>query len=228
MNIDLLHKMTYIAAIGCLALLVAGMLWGQGMASPQGQYPQGQAGQYPQGQYPAGQYPGQTQPGMQNGPQAATTSQVNDEDFAKEAAQGGMAEVRLGQLAQEKGSNETVKEFGKRMVEDHSAANGKLRSAASRENVTLPTTLSKKEEKTYDQLSQLSGDAFDRAYAKDMVKDHQFDVAAFKEEANNGQKPAIKEFASQTLPTLQEHLKMAREMQRTVSGGTKGNKSAGH
>lgn len=225
MNIDILRKMTYWAAMTGLALLVAGMLWGQGMNSPQGQYPQGQQGG---GQYPGqngGPYPGANQPGMPNGPQPTTTSAVNDNDFAKEAAQGGMAEVKLGQLAEEKGSSQAVKDFGKRMVEDHSAANEKLQTIASREKVDLPTGISKKDQKTYDQLSQLSGDAFDRAYAKDMVKDHQHDISAFKDEASGGQNPAIKGFASQTLPTLEDHLKMARDMQRTVNGN--GSKAGG-
>src|SRR5215469_3502759 len=221
MNIDVLRKVSYWAAMAGLALLVAGMLWGQRMTSPQGQYPQGQQGTYP-GQQP---YPGANQPGLPNGGQPTTTSAFNDTDFAKEAAQGGLAEVKLGQLAEEKGSSQAVKDFGKRMVADHSAANDKLKTVASREKVMLPTTVNKKDQKTYDQLSQLSGDAFDRAYARDMVKDHQHDVAAFKEEASNGQNPAIKGFASETLPTLEDHLKMAREMQRSVSEA--GNKAGG-
>lgn len=220
MNIDILRKVTYWAAMTGLALLVVGMLWGQGVNSPQGQGQMPQAGQGQQGQYPGqnGQYPGANQPGMPNGPQPTTTNAVNDNDFAKEAAQGGMAEVKLGQLAQEKGSSQAVKDFGKRMVEDHSAANEKLKTVASREKIEVPATLSKKDQKTYDQLSQLSGDAFDKAYAKDMVKDHQHDISAFKDEASGGQNAAIKGFASETLPTLQDHLKMAREMQRTVNG----------
>jgi putative membrane protein len=217
MNIDILRRITYWAAMTGLALLVVGMLWGQGMNSPQGQYPQNQ-GQYP-GQ--PGQYPGANQPGMPSGPQPTTTSAFNDNEFAKEAAQGGMAEVKLGQLAEEKGSSQAVKDFGKRMVEDHSAANEKLRTVASREKVSLPSEISKKDQKIYDQLSQLSGDAFDRAYAKDMVKDHQHDISAFKDEASNGENPAIKGFASETLPTLEDHLKMAREMARTNGTGNK-------
>jgi putative membrane protein len=144
---------------------------------------------------------------------------ANDVDFAKEAAAGGMAEVKLGQLAEEKGTNQAVKDFGKRMVEDHSAANEKLNAVASGQKLTLPAKLDKRDQKTYDRLSQLSGDAFDRAYAKDMVKDHQNDIAAFKEEASSGQNAAIKQFASETLPTLEDHLKMAREMERSVGGG---------
>jgi putative membrane protein len=103
------------------------------------------------------------------------------------------------------------------MVDDHSQANDKLKSVASQENVNLPEGLSKKDQATYDKLSKLSGDAFDRAYARDMLKDHQDDIAAFQREARNGRDAGIKSFASETLPTLQDHLKMAREMMRTLS-----------
>jgi putative membrane protein len=152
---------------------------------------------------------------------------VGDAHFAKEAAQGGMAEVRLGQLAQEKGTSDTVKSFGKRMVDDHSKAGDKLKEVASRQNIPLPSDLSAKDQATYDRLSKLNGAAFDRAYARDMVKDHETDVAAFQREANTGKDESLKGFASETLPTLQDHLKQAKEMMKTVGGATaaKGTKS---
>lgn len=153
---------------------------------------------------------------------------VSDARFAKEAAQGGMAEVKLGQLAQEKGSNDAVKSFGKRMVDDHSKAGDKLKEVAAKDSMTLPSDIAAKDQAIYDRLSKLSGAAFDRAYARDMVKDHQDDVAAFQKEANSGKDDALKGFASETLPTLQDHLKEAKEMLKTVGGtaakpGTKSN-----
>lgn len=141
-----------------------------------------------------------------------------DTHFAKEAAQGGMAEVKLGQLAQEKGSSDSVKSFGKRMVDDHSKAGDKLKEVASKENITLPTDIGAKDQATYDRLEKLSGAAFDRAYAKDMVADHQADVAAFRKEANGGKNDSLKGFASETLPTLEDHLKEAKEMMKAVAG----------
>lgn len=132
-----------------------------------------------------------------------------DSHFAMEAAQGGMAEVKLGQLAQDKGSSDAVKQFGKKMVDDHSKANDQLKSVAAKENMTLPTDIDAKDQAVYDRLSKLSGAAFDRAYARDMVRDHKKDVSGYQKEANNGKNDNIKNFASQTLPTLQEHLKMA-------------------
>jgi putative membrane protein len=151
---------------------------------------------------------------------SSTRSATPDVHFAKEAAQGGMAEVKLGQLAQEKGSSDTVKTFGKRMVDDHSKAGDKLKEVASHESITLPSDLSAKDQATYDRLSKLNGAAFDRAYARDMVKDHETDVAAFQKEANAGKNDSLKSFASETLPTLQDHLKQAKEMMKTVGGAT--------
>jgi putative membrane protein len=149
-----------------------------------------------------------------------SSSTAPDVHFAKEAAQGGMAEVKLGQLAQEKGSNDSVKSFGKRMVDDHSKAGDKLKEVASRESITLPNDLSAKDQATYDRLSKLNGAAFDRAYARDMVKDHETDIAAFQKEASAGKDDSLKSFASETLPTLQDHLKQAKEMMKTVGGAT--------
>ena len=155
---------------------------------------------------------------------------VSDTQFAKKAAEGGMAEVKLGQLAQEKGTSDTVKKFGQRMVEDHTKAGDELKRAAAQDNITLPDTISAKDKATYDELSKLSGAAFDRAYARDMVKDHEEDIADFNKEANGGKNAAIKDFATKTLPTLQDHLKEAKEMRQNVSASnptpTKGN-SAG-
>src|ERR1700692_2649838 len=145
---------------------------------------------------------------------------MGDAHFAKEAAQGGMAEVKLGQLAQEKGSNDSVKSFGKRMVDDHSKAGDKLKEVASRKSITLPNDLSAKDQATYDRLAKLNGAAFDRAYARDMVKDHETDIAAFQKEASAGKDESLKSFASETLPTLQDHLKQAKEMMKTVGGAT--------
>jgi len=150
---------------------------------------------------------------------------MDDTHFAKEAAQGGMAEMKLGQLAQDKGLRDSVKNFGKRMVDDHSKAGDKLKAAASQENITLPTDISAKDQATYDRLSKLNGAAFDRAYAKDMVKDHQTDVAAFQKEANGGKLDSLKNFASDTLPTLQDHLKEAKAMMKTVAGSSAAGKN---
>lgn len=147
---------------------------------------------------------------------AKSGSKKMDDVFAKKAAEGGLAEVELGKLAADKASNDDVKAFGKRMVEDHTKANDQLKDIASKENVTLPTELNAKDKAEKDRLSKLSGDAFDRAYINHMVMDHKKDVADFQKEANNGKDDAIKGFAQQTLPTLQDHLKQAQDAQTKV------------
>jgi len=156
-------------------------------------------------------------PGRMDNTMPTQTSMTNDTDFARDAAEGGLAEVKMGELAQQKGTNATVKDFGKRMVEDHTQANDKLKQVASQQNIKLPAKLDKHDQRVYDKLSQLSGEQFDRAYARDMVRDHENDVSSFRQEADNGQNNQIKDFASQTLPTLQEHLKLAQQMQKDVA-----------
>lgn len=168
-------------------------------------------------QQPQGRQPNST---TREGNSETTTTNTKsnaDETFAKKAAQGGMAEVKLGRLAEERGSNPAVKNFGRRMVQDHSKADDELKQATSKENIQLSNELDRSDQVTYDRLSKLSGDAFDRAYARDMVRDHSKDVAEFQREAKNGRNESIKNFAAQTLPTLQNHLDQARQMEQTVN-----------
>jgi len=139
-----------------------------------------------------------------------------DSAFAMKAAQGGMAEVKLGELASEKGTSQTVKDFGKRMVDDHGKANDELKSLASKKGWTLPTDISAKDQATYDRLSKMSGAQFDREYMSDMVKDHKTDVSEFQREADRGTDSELKAWAAKTLPTLQEHLTMAQSGQSST------------
>ncbi len=139
-----------------------------------------------------------------------------DKRFMDKAAQGGMAEVELGHLAEQNGSSQQVKDFGKRMVTDHSKANDQLKQLASQENVTLPTSLDAKDQATKDRLSKLQGAAFDKAYMKDMVMDHKKDVADFKHESMDAKNPQLKNWASETLPTLESHLQEAEKIAPTT------------
>jgi putative membrane protein len=133
-----------------------------------------------------------------------------DQHFMMKAAQGGMAEVQLGKLATQNASSQAVKDFGQKMVDDHSKANDELKGLAARKNVTLPTSLDPQDQATMDRLSKLNGPAFDRAYMRDMVVDHKKDIADFRKEANSGADSDVKTWASNTLPTLQQHLQMAQ------------------
>jgi putative membrane protein len=139
--------------------------------------------------------------------------------FAREAAVGGMAEVELGNLAKERASSSDVKQFGDWMVTDHSKANDELKQWAQQKNVTLPTELDAKHKALRDKLAKLSGDEFDKAYMHEMVTDHQHDVAAFKRESTSGKDADLKAWAGKTLPTLQEHLKLAQDTATKVGAG---------
>jgi putative membrane protein len=145
-----------------------------------------------------------------------------DEAFVMKVAKGGMAEVELGKLASEKGTTDAVKNFGKRMVDDHSKANDELKTLAATKKVTLPSDLNPEDKALRDRLTKLSGRAFDQAYMKAMLSDHIKDVNEFKMEAKSGKDADVKAWAAKTLPTLEEHLKMAREAGGAV--GTSGKK----
>jgi putative membrane protein len=157
-------------------------------------------------------------PGMGPTPQdtqATAPPKVDDKKFAKEAALGGLTEVELGKLAQQKASSDAVKQFAQKMIDDHTKANDELKQAASKGGLQLPDALDKKHQSRVDKLSKLSGAEFDKAYIKDQMKDHQEDVRKFHAEAENGTDPTIKEFASKTVPTLEQHLQMVKDLQKS-------------
>lgn len=135
-----------------------------------------------------------------------------DKHFIRKAAEGGLAEVELGKLATQKASSEEVKKFGQRMVDDHSKADDQLKQLAQQKGVDLPTQPGAKDQATKNRLEKLSGEQFDQAYMKDMVKDHTKDVTEFKKESTSAKDPDVKNFASQILPTLQDHLKEAKSI----------------
>lgn len=133
-----------------------------------------------------------------------------DRKFMHEAAMGGMTEVELGNLAQQKAASDQVKQFGAKMVEDHTKANEELKQIAKSKNMMVPPTLDKAHQKDVDKFSKLSGAAFDRQYTSFMVSDHKKDVRDFKKAADSAKDADVKSFATKTLPTLQEHLQMAQ------------------
>src|SRR4051794_36110683 len=104
-----------------------------------------------------------------------TTASTDDRKFVEKAASGGMAEVKLGQLAAQKDTSPTVKEFGTKMVHDHSKANDELKAIAAKKNLSLPTDVDTESKATYEKLTKLTGTDFDKAYIEAMVKDHDED-----------------------------------------------------
>lgn len=138
-------------------------------------------------------------------------------EFMTKAASGGMMEVQLGQLAQQNGMSQDVKDFGKMMVDDHTKANEELKALAAQKNITLPDSMGQEQ---MDHVEELRGKAnadFDQAYMSLMVDDHQEDVDLFQEAAQNLQDPDTKAFASKTVPILQQHLDRAQQVNNTVN-----------
>jgi len=144
-----------------------------------------------------------------------------DRDFIIQAAGDGLAEVELGKLAQQKGASDAVKSFGSKMFDDHSKANEELRRIASAKGVTLPAAPGKKHQKDIEKLGKATGADFDRDYARHMVADHKKAVALFEKQAKGGGDAELKAFAAKTLPTLQQHLEHAAQLEKTVKNGKK-------
>jgi putative membrane protein len=143
-------------------------------------------------------------------PNASLSEQ--DRQFMNDAATGGMAEVELGQLALQKSKNLSVREFGRWMATDHALANNQLKQVAQGLGVQLPNQIDAEHQKMRDHLVQLSGTQFDRQYMQLMLEDHEKDVPQFEKMARSAQAPALKAFAQQVTPVLEQHLAEAQEL----------------
>jgi len=144
-----------------------------------------------------------------------TSSTLSDDDkkFMTKAAEGGIAEVELSTVAAQKATNADVKTFANRMVTDHSKANDdELKQLAGNKGVTLPTATDKEHKELEDKLTkEKAGPKYDKAYMEAMVKDHGKVVDAFTKESKDAKDADLKSWVSNTLPTVQDHLKMAKE-----------------
>jgi putative membrane protein len=149
-------------------------------------------------------------------PAAKETLNREDKTFVKEAAIGGMAEVELSKLAQ-KSANADVKKFADRMVQDHTAANQQLTTIATGLGIEMPKALDPEHERLRENVQTLHGKAFDEQYMQGMVEDHNKAVMLFQHEERSGSSAQLKQFAQKTLPTLQEHQKLAQELSRKSS-----------
>ena len=146
----------------------------------------------------------------------ACSSAKDSTKFAANAAQGGMAEVEMGRMATQRAGDASVREFGARMVADHSRANSELKTIAGQKGNQLPVELNSEQKSEMDKLSKMSGAEFDQEYMSAMLKDHQTDVKDFDTQSKEGNDPEIKAFAGKTLPTLQQHLQMAQQAAQKV------------
>lgn len=165
-------------------------------------------------------------PNSSNGNMSGSTSttenrgSLNSADFkfAKNATAGGIGEVAMGKLAATNASSDAVKQFGQKMVDDHSKANAELAEILKSKNVVVPMEMSSKEVSMQDKLAKNQGADFDKHYINMMVKDHKKDVSEFKDASENAADPEIKAFAAKYLPVIQGHLEMAKDIQKNLSG----------
>ena len=178
---------------------------------------------------------GQQRPGAQasatrsdNGIQDSTggpgamAQDMKDKIFLRKAAEGGMAEVKLGQLAADKAGSDDVKSFGQKMVTDHTQLNGALQPFASNLGVTAPKKLNPKDQGEYDKLNALSGDDFDKEYLAFMVKDHHEDLREFRKEAENTTDAALKTTVDKGEVIIRQHTRMVEGLARSKGVATPG------
>jgi putative membrane protein len=163
-------------------------------------------------------------PGAPAGGNSATTSNNNNnankadkdsQSFIKTAIEGNIGEIDAGKLAQQKGKSDAIKQFGAMLEKDHGAANEKAKQVASQLGVDPPTGSKMSAKATYLKLKVLSGDTFDRSFAKSMVSDHQSDIKAYQKAA--AKSDAAGAYAKEILPKLQEHLQEAQSLVRETA-----------
>ena len=186
------------------------------------QSPPGGAGPQQQPNMPSQQ---QTGPGA--GTIGATAGPGNmqamaDQAFVKKALEGGTAEVQLGQLAQQKSQSEDVKQFGQKMVQDHSQLGDQMKPIAQQLGVKEAKGPSKKDKQLMAKLEGLSGQQFDEAYIQAMVKDHKQDLKDFQNEAQNAQDPNVKQAAQQGAGVISQHLQMIQQIAQSHNVAVEG------
>jgi putative membrane protein len=157
----------------------------------------------------------QQQMDQMGGSSAAAAGATMDKRFVTKAMGGNLAEVQMGQLALEKSSDPQVKEFAQRMVDDHTKMQEQLKPIAQQMGVKVPDNPPKAAMKKMDKMKALSGDAFDQAYLKDMVKDHKADLSEFQQEASTTQNADLKQLATQGGQTIQSHLDAVEQLAKT-------------
>lgn len=144
------------------------------------------------------------------------TKMKDDIDFVLDATDDGMYEVLVAQLAKTNASSAKVKKLAEHLTKGHSKANEELKSIAARKNITLPSKLSDKRQKNFDELTKLKGAEFDKKFAKEMVQDHKDAIDKFHKEADKGMDGELKAWAAGKIASLKHHLSMAEETREIV------------
>jgi putative membrane protein len=142
---------------------------------------------------------------------ASDTLAAQDATFIQEASQGGMAEVREGELATKNSQNDAFKQYGQKLITDHTKANEELKQIATTKGASIPTDLGK-HQAHYDRLAALKDDQFDQAFKEQAIKDHEEAIRVFQQQAQQGSDQQLKAFAQKHLPNLREHLTMAQKL----------------
>ncbi|MBP2299829.1 DUF4142 domain-containing protein [Azospirillum picis] len=143
-----------------------------------------------------------------------------DMTFAEKAAVSDMFEVQAGKLAQDNAKEQRVKQFGGQMVSDHTKTSDAMKAMAQQKSMTLPTKLDSEHQQKLDHLRSLKGDQFDSAYLQGQIDAHRTAVALFREQSQNGKDADLKRFASETLPTLEQHLRHVQELRPGVASAS--------
>jgi putative membrane protein len=146
---------------------------------------------------------------------AAATVSTADQDFMLAAGQVNLTEMKLGEYASQNGKRDDVKEFGQRMVKDHTAINDDLKALAAQKDVTLPDSLDAAHQKMVDKLMALTGSEFDKAYIAGMFNGHKKAIKAFKAESAKTKDADVKSFADKSIPVLEEHLKLITAIKKS-------------
>lgn len=154
-----------------------------------------------------------------------TRHKVDDRRFVRDAAINGLTEVELGKLAADKGSTDAVKESGRKLVDEHTKTNEELKKLALAQSLNVPESLDKKRQAQVDKMAKLNGPNFDRAYIKEQLKQQERDVRDFKDEAQNGNDPVVRNFASKALPSLQQHVAALKDLSKNKAGSTSADRS---
>jgi putative membrane protein len=140
-----------------------------------------------------------------------------DSAFVKQAESGGMMEVTLGKIAEKNASSKAVKQFGEKMVKEHSLLNDKLDSVAKKDHLPIINNMNSEDQSTIDNLKDLSGKKFDQRYMANMVGDHEADIQSFETASQNVFNKDLKDWINKTLPVLKEHLKLAKKVYSEVN-----------
>lgn len=200
-----------IALLSGVALLSCSLALAQ--QAPMGGTPQPASPSTPTN--PTANSPGMSGADQMQQQQDAAMGSMQDRAFVHDALEGGMAEIQLGQLAATKGSSPDVKQFGQKMVEDHTKLGDQMKQVAQQIGAKTPKGLSKKDEALVAKLQSLNGQDFDNAYIEAMVKDHKKDAANFQQEAGNTQNQQLKQAVQQGSQVIDQHLQMIEQIAKT-------------